>query len=188
MSFGLNIPAIGFKHINNTAINPTKWCVCEKCSVVITIADMKPIMVNKRQFMTQEPSRNPLDKCLHIIRNEDLLMNTTELHHQTRSETARLRPGAKCTEIMTNFPNGRRQMSILDKITIFENKDDNINEDIAWIVGQEATGTLCVDPLAREKITPLLGIKCTNLRFFGLGFYTKGFILAKNIQNEISTS
>ena len=37
-----------------------------------------------------------------------------------------------------------RQMSILDKKSVFMHQNDFIHEDMSWIVGQENTGSLCV--------------------------------------------
>ena len=37
-----------------------------------------------------------------------------------------------------------RQMSILDRTTVLSHPNDYLHEDLAWIIGQESTGSLCV--------------------------------------------
>ncbi len=49
-----------------------------------------------------------------------------------------------------------RQMAILDKSSVFQRDNDNIQEDLGWIVGQESTGSLCIIPSKTGRSDPRL--------------------------------
>ena len=49
-----------------------------------------------------------------------------------------------------------RQMAILDKSSVFQRENDNIQEDLGWIVGQESTGSLCIIPSKNGRSDPRL--------------------------------
>ena len=46
---------------------------------------------------------------------------------------------------------GPRQMSILDKNSIIDQQNDKIREDLTWVFNQESTGSLCIEPMPRNK-------------------------------------
>ncbi len=47
---------------------------------------------------------------------------------------------------------GPRQMSLLDKGIVFSRFNENIHEDIEWIMGQESTGSLCISPEEKARL------------------------------------
>ena len=51
----------------------------------------------------------------------------------------------------TKTTTSNRQMSILDRKSVFMNQNDFLHEDLSWIVGQENTGSLCVTTGPRKQ-------------------------------------
>ncbi|KAK2170511.1 hypothetical protein LSH36_2g00003 [Paralvinella palmiformis] len=119
----------------------------------------EPIKVQPARYSTPEQQEMPLEKCSDQLR--DILKRSRRVQssrsvpiapvagHEfvsirplARSMTNLGRNSARSNSSSQHRQAGYRKMAVLDKRMVFSENNENIHEDIIWIVGQESTGSL----------------------------------------------
>ncbi|ELT89324.1 hypothetical protein CAPTEDRAFT_207198 [Capitella teleta] len=118
----------------------------------------QPIHIEQAQYA--EPNQSPLpdvERCSKELR--DILLRSRRSPSRALTEPAVNRSSGN-TPSMGDCPSrlsrarssasikyqGPRQMSILDKQNVFlQSGDENLEEDLIWLMGRESTGSLCID-------------------------------------------